>query len=330
MLFGDALETILKFTPGSCEEDFLDPSNRMLSARDDFCSPHPLQSYVRIYSVVVGDVSLDDFQQTTLVTALFVGFTFFGIIVLLNILIAIVQDSYSKSIMRSYGLFGRARVELVVRQLAREYFTSPSMDESHSCGRNHDRISIFKKGLMAVRMIFSWIILAAVALIIIVVEWCLVTLSSQLGDHNVEGHAYFTSIFIALTVIYSVALCAAVIVVIDHFVKCSRNRVSRPIVRALSKLVTPFRQALEIDNSMQPQTSDYDVSDDWAGQLKYLEVKTKQTVQIAAEHLRNDMKAELRASEERQVSKMKMIENAVEGVKETLNTTCDFINPEGD
>lgn len=75
-MFADMLEIISK-NDGLCGS--YDESRRRLDAQEDFCSPYILDSYARIYAVLVGDVNLEDFQQSGTITVLFVFFTFFGI-----------------------------------------------------------------------------------------------------------------------------------------------------------------------------------------------------------------------------------------------------------
>jgi len=64
---------------------------------DEFCSDNLFSIIIRMYSVVVGDVNLQDFQSSSAMVAIFVLFTFFSIIIILNILIAIIIDSYQGS-----------------------------------------------------------------------------------------------------------------------------------------------------------------------------------------------------------------------------------------
>ena len=47
-------------------------------------------------SMLIGDYSLSELRDTDAITVLFVLFTLIGIIILLNILIAIVSDCYEK------------------------------------------------------------------------------------------------------------------------------------------------------------------------------------------------------------------------------------------
>ena len=68
-----------------------------------------------MYSILLGDWGLfdrDEFNSAFAVT-LFVLFSFMVVVILLNVLIAIVSDSYEKCLLRSKNLFGRARVMLL-------------------------------------------------------------------------------------------------------------------------------------------------------------------------------------------------------------------------
>lgn len=71
--------------------------------------------YLKTYTILLGDFG--NFERETFATAfsvvLIVIFSFMVVIVLLNVLIAIVSDSYEKCLIRSQSLFGRARVMLI-------------------------------------------------------------------------------------------------------------------------------------------------------------------------------------------------------------------------
>eukprot|EP00957_Ditylum_brightwellii_P188880 14377658-Ditylum_brightwellii.AAC.1 len=98
--------------------------------------------------MAVGDIELENFMQTALVVFVYVVFTFFIIIVLLTILIAIVSDSYSKSVLKSDGLFGRARVEYVAKHLARGELLSLEME-----GEN-----VMENCKIILKRLFAWIV----------------------------------------------------------------------------------------------------------------------------------------------------------------------------
>ncbi|KAL7530636.1 hypothetical protein ACHAXR_005678, partial [Thalassiosira sp. AJA248-18] len=92
---------------------------------DDFCSDNLLTGIIRMYSVLVGDVALEFFQSSDAMVLIFVLFSFFSIIILLNILIAIIIDSYNGSKQRSREIFYRARIEYAAHLVARKQFLSP-------------------------------------------------------------------------------------------------------------------------------------------------------------------------------------------------------------
>ena len=91
----------------------------------EFCSDNLLSVVTRMYSVLVGDVALEYFQSSDALVTVFVFFSFFSIIILLNILIAIIIDSYDSSKQRSREIFYRARIEYAAHLVARKQFLSP-------------------------------------------------------------------------------------------------------------------------------------------------------------------------------------------------------------
>ena len=116
----------------------------------DFCSPDLYTSYLRVYvsgaktycipvelsleflihfiliqSMLIGDYELSDLQDTTGVTVLYVIFTSVGVVILLNVLIAVVSDSYERATISSTMLFGRARALFVAQNEALEAFLKP-------------------------------------------------------------------------------------------------------------------------------------------------------------------------------------------------------------
>jgi hypothetical protein len=99
-MFGDMIHIITTMSDDNYCVDDIPPRQ--------FCSPSIISlSYLKMYSVIVGDIALDDFSYNPGVVFLFVLFTLFCVIVLLTVLIAIVSESYEKSVMRAKFLFGR-------------------------------------------------------------------------------------------------------------------------------------------------------------------------------------------------------------------------------
>jgi hypothetical protein len=80
-----------------------------------------------MYSILVGDVDLDYFGSSDLMMAVFFFFSLFCIIILLNILIAIIIDSYESTKERSREIFGRAQVEYAAALVARNQFIRVSI-----------------------------------------------------------------------------------------------------------------------------------------------------------------------------------------------------------
>eukprot|EP00978_Attheya_sp_CCMP212_P019285 scaffold53842_cov84-Attheya_sp.AAC.1 len=90
----------------------------------DFCDSSA-SSYLRMYALLLGDFELNDYKDTTAMTILFIVFTLFGVVILLNMLIAVVSDSYERAKISSLLLFGRARVGFVAQNEALEGFLKP-------------------------------------------------------------------------------------------------------------------------------------------------------------------------------------------------------------
>ena len=74
LMFADIVHIVTLGTPSFCE-----------SAPEEFCTSGLSQSFLKLYSLIVGDVSLDDFSYRSGIKFLFVLSTFFLIIIFLNI-----------------------------------------------------------------------------------------------------------------------------------------------------------------------------------------------------------------------------------------------------
>ena len=70
------------------------------------------------------------FDSSGAMEAMFVLFTFFSIIILLNILIAIVCESYDGTKQRSREIFDRARIEYAAQLVARKQFLTPKQQSN--------------------------------------------------------------------------------------------------------------------------------------------------------------------------------------------------------
>ncbi len=81
----------------------------------------PAEYYLITYSVLLGELDDDlirGIEDRVFALAIFFSFSFIMAIVMLNILIAVISDSYEKSMLRSKQLFGLARVHQLAEILA--------------------------------------------------------------------------------------------------------------------------------------------------------------------------------------------------------------------
>jgi len=82
-----------------CSGDDLDPSNA------DFCSKYSINSYLRTYTILIGDFNLEHYKDSTTVMFLWFLLTLFGVVIMLNVLIAVVSESYIRSQQSSAVIF---------------------------------------------------------------------------------------------------------------------------------------------------------------------------------------------------------------------------------
>lgn len=97
--FADMVDVVKK-TSGDCDG--------LEDGYDTFCSLTPLQTYLAMYGIMLGGFEISSLEGTSaLVSLLFVAASFCGVIVLVNILIAIVTGQYEVAKQRSCALFAR-------------------------------------------------------------------------------------------------------------------------------------------------------------------------------------------------------------------------------
>jgi len=100
--------------------------------------------YLSVYSILLGDYGQfgrQDFH-TPFSVFLIVLFSFMVVIVLLNVLIAIVSDSYEKCLIRSQFLFGRARVMILAELIS---FQNLLRKDNHQIKYEHSDRNTFRK-----------------------------------------------------------------------------------------------------------------------------------------------------------------------------------------
>ena len=99
------------------------------------------------------------FQDSTSITTLYVIFTSLGVVILLNVLIAVISDSYEKATVSSAMLFGRARVMFVAQNEALEAFLKPGVNPIEAF---RGIMAPTRTKLSRVFTIFRWFVLLAI------------------------------------------------------------------------------------------------------------------------------------------------------------------------
>eukprot|EP00980_Cylindrotheca_fusiformis_P002981 scaffold692_cov118-Cylindrotheca_fusiformis.AAC.3 len=123
------------YTTLSCKEGHCRDSSIVL---DVFGSQSPFDQFgnalLYSYSILLGQIDLFIFD-TAFTTILWVGYTFSVVIVVLNFLIAIVGDSYDKSMTKIETHFGRARLMFMVEVSAfLSYVVAPLSSDVNNKG----------------------------------------------------------------------------------------------------------------------------------------------------------------------------------------------------
>jgi hypothetical protein len=99
-MFGDVIQII---TRGSVDQDYCAQGQ----APAEFCTNQLAPMFLKLFAVLVGDMDLSEFKYSSAIQVLFLIFALLGVIILLNVLIAVVSDSYQKAVENSTELFGR-------------------------------------------------------------------------------------------------------------------------------------------------------------------------------------------------------------------------------
>lgn len=218
MAFADMMHLALYELPGVCSA--VEEAQNDLIA--DYCSSSLLKNAVRAYSIFVGDVGLDDYRMSPLTTFLWCIYMFVGVLMLLNVLIAIITDSYSKSFSQRYILQGRARIPVLAKH---SYFNTETRQLSER-GYTH------KYCIVMTGIIFFYIIFAISFAILLRGLIVLVTTP----EYDVS-----TYIMISLsTTLFLVATLSLMIVIKDFFhinLGASEKHLTKWMIRPIMPLV---------------------------------------------------------------------------------------------
>ena len=165
-MFGDIIQIItLQSKEDYCNSDAEIPP--------EFCGDAIGPVVLKLFALVAGDMSFDEFRYSTAIELIFALLALLGVIVLLNVLIAVVSDSYQKSVENSSQLFGRARLDFVVKVGAQESFLRGTNFPKRG------RICSFERLVLIGLQFGRFAVLACLAWTAIISEYCLVMLAKN-------------------------------------------------------------------------------------------------------------------------------------------------------
>ena len=241
----------------------------------------PAEYYLLVYSVLLGE--LDDeliggIEDKLFALVLFFAFSFIMAIVMLNILIAVISDSYEKTMVKSRKLFGRARVHQLAEILALQDLFRVREDNKLS-NKFVDWTSFqWTKGGFAFFIITTCVY----------VLWAVVDLSSA------KGPPYMLYISI------SVFLLSLILFIIFLFLLASaaQSNGSGCMFRLGNCFVTVIHGKIQwLMVRLLGKSDDALLNDQWAGRLMYIKKeiaasteKMEESIQIVQQEMRVDEK----------------------------------------
>lgn len=255
----------------------------------DFCSTNAYLSYLRVYSLLIGDFELDWYRETTGMTVLFVIFTVIGVIILLNVLIAVISDSYERAKIKSLLLFGRARVSFVAQNQALESFLRPGTNPIEEL-----KLANSSKGyLVAFGRMLRWLVLLSLVGTALYAEVYLFTQSIEFirARRAFLNVAFMVIIVIILTaalwVLVFYSLSSIIIGVLPRFCRCGFTAIDNCTGRFARKVASLL---FGLNVASMPD-EDGNVEEEWTGRLGYLEKTFEKRMDKVSEDLTDEILA---------------------------------------
>lgn len=265
----------------------------------DFCSENVFTAYLRSYSILVGDVNLDDYRETPFTSFLFVAFTFLGIIILLTMLVAVVSDSYEKSRMNSERLFGRARVQFISERITIEQFVR----SKHSAS---DNTSLCSRGIWYFVRLLRWVSLLSVLGTAGIAD-CRVAVATSRLFSDVEKYGSGVGLF-AVSIVCTIMLNAGILPLCGCLLQgclpshlMSSRIVQNNVVQTMMFIVSApvriihNRLSARTEKSMKWTKDSVNGESEWSGHLDYINQHTRSIVKDSEARV----SAAVKASEDR-------------------------------
>mmetsp|Transcript_13166 Transcript_13166/g.15480 ORF Transcript_13166/g.15480 Transcript_13166/m.15480 type:complete len:420 (+) Transcript_13166:150-1409(+) len=263
---------------------------------DGNCTPAGYM--LMVYTILLGNFDLGEFK-TDLSMSLFIFFTVVVVIVLLNVLIAIISDSYDRCAHNSKALFGRSRILLVAEIVSFQGLFMNSNEDSACCGvKNLGLIRCKRQG-------FTFICLAA----LVVAVW----IFGEIYLYQHEYGNYRNLLMGSISIIVNVAILAIVLIALSRpYINKSRidfwDRIQAPIQNITLHLLGTTEdlatQELEVD--------------EWGGRLTFLQKEISRTATKNSELTRVLMETELANSNRRMRRRIVSLENQLVKSEENM------------
>lgn len=265
-------------------------------ATDDNSHENPQCSqaeyYLRVYTIL-GDLGeFDQFHRdqfnTVFSVFLIVFFSFLVVIILLNVLIAIVSDSYEKCLVRSHCLFGRARVLLIAelvsfQNLLRKHSDLHQADaENTSCWQRY----LWNRGWSSSSGTF-FLLSATVILLWLVGETAGYFAGDKYGNFMFSLLSVLVNVLVFTAIVWFLARGAAAETDKRGDSERSRNSrwyecIQRYIQGAMSRLLGSSQEASSLFKKGE--------TDEWRGRLNYLQQEMKRVSEKTNSNVINQIK----------------------------------------
>lgn len=267
----------------------LNSTGELTGPIESFCELSPTPSYLQVYSIVIGDFNLSDYTATVGLTILFTIVTLIGVVIMLNVLIAVISDSYEKAKIGSVLLFGRARVSFVAQNQALESFLRPGTDPIEG-------LKALKTSGMSLVIWFKllrWLVLIS---LVVTGSYALVYLGSRFSLGLVGKISFFKTIFVfCVLIVLAPALWILLFFAIgDVLMRCiprslddyvqSIDKAFKRVIHVVAANLFGLGETARTRSLLEDEATD--IEEEWIGQLTYIEKAIDRTIMKSNQDLR--------------------------------------------
>ena len=243
--------------------------------------------------LLIGDININDYRGSTTTTLVFLLFTILGVIILLNVLIAIISDSYEKSKVDANELFGKARIGFLAEHLALEKFLQPGSNPFAALQEDGDFFD-HQKWFSCVGRVLRWGILLGMLTTVLFAESFLVGQAIVVFETN-RNNLIPMLVFTIMSTVLTVALWTVFSFLFSkvlHSFSCAFG-ITFIITHAdavVQRMVSVIRHVLFGDLSVK-DIADNAESDEVRQQVDKLETFISRTMSEFERHLESKMTA---------------------------------------